>query len=361
MPVEFLSFADLKALSDMPSWKEKSGRMGRKYEEFSRLFKSRKHGTPDDLFFEIEDLPAMGKEYWFLHFCAPPYDEQVVFTFGRSVDPVVVNETGVPEANEQEGVVCAAVCWLYSRGKKEVIFDSTASVRLEKGKSNSIIAENKESRISIAGKYPRFDISLERGGKRVFHAHASHPCEGHPYEMVNILSTPLAPRFGTVMINYYFDFDGELDGRKMKGRAYLQKVVAVMPLAPWNWVRLEFKNGDALDFFTGKPFGDSAKFHIASNAYLEIKGKRTKLRGLKLSTWLEGERRVWLLSGKNLVAALESYSMQPFVMRQKTVFQYDEYLVRVKAFAFSDGERSYSLPDLGGGVGIAEEATGYLL
>ena len=47
-------------------------------------------------------------------------------------------------------------------------------------------------------------------------------------------------------------------------------------------------------------------------------------------------------------------------MKQKTVFQYDEFLVRVKAFAFRDGAREYTLSDLGGGVGLAEDASGYL-
>ena len=361
MPVEFCTLAEFRQLSSSPSWKEKSGRMSSKYAEFSRLFKSRKYATPDELFFEIEDLPSMGKEYWFLHFCSPPHDEQVIFTFGRSVDPVRVNATSVPEADAQKGVECAAVCWLYSRGKKEIIFDTTASVSLEKGARNSIIAEKGESKISITGKYPHFDISLSKGGKRIFYAHASHPHKGHPYEMVNILSTPLAPRFGTVMINYYFDFEGELEGRRMAGSAYLQKVVAAMPLAPWNWVRLEFKNGDEFDFFTGKPLGDKADFHVASNAYVEMDGVRTKLRGLKLESWLEGEKRVWSLTGKNFFCALESYSMQPFVMRQKTVFQYDEFLVRVKAFALKLGGKEYTLSDFGGGVGIAEDARGYLI
>jgi len=358
MPSRTLS--RLRNFKFAPEWKKKTGELSLKLSEFYRLFKSRKCPTPDELFFEIEDLPSMGKEYWFLHFCSPPREEQVIFTFGRSVDPVRVNEASVPEAEGQQGVVCAAVCWLHSRGRKEVIFDTTTNVRLKKGERNSIIAEKGASKISITGKYPHFDISLVKGGKRVFYAHASHPCKGHPYEMVNILTSPLAPRLGTVMINYYFEFEGVLEGKPMKGKAYLQKVVAAMPLAPWNWVRLEFGNGDSLDFFTGKPLGEAAGWHFASNAYIEIGGRRTKLRGLKLSTWLDKEKRVWSLSSKSMVAVLESYSVQPFIMRQKTVFQYDEYLVRAKAFALRMGGKEYTLSDMGGGVGIAEDASGYL-
>jgi hypothetical protein len=271
-----------------------------------------------------------------------------------------VNKSDVLESDAQQGVVCAAVCWLFSGGKKHVIFDTTTNVLLKKGERNSIVAEKGESKISITGKYPHFDISLVKGGKRVFYAHASHPCVGHPYEMVNILSTPLAPSFGTVMINYYFQFEGELEGKPMKGKAYLQKVVAAMPLAPWNWVRLEFGSGDSLDFFTGKPLGEAAGLHFAQNAYIEIGGRRAKLRNLKLSTWLDKEKRIWSLSNKNMVAVLESYSVQPFIMRQKTVFQYDEYLVRAKAFALKMGGKEYTLKDMRGGVGIAEDASGYL-
>ncbi len=354
------TFSKWRNFKFAPEWKKKTNELNNKLSEFYRLFKSRKYPTPDELFFEIEDLPSMGKEYWFLHFCSPPREEQVIFTFGRSVDPVRVNTASVPESDEQQGVVCAAVCWLHSKKGKQVIFDTTTNVRLKKGERNSIIAEKGDGKISITGKYPHFDISLEKGGKRIFYAHASHPCKGHPYEMVNILENPFAPSFGTVMINYYFEFEGTLEGKPMKGKAYLQKVVAAMPLAPWNWVRLEFGNGDSLDFFTGKPLGDKAGLHIASNAYIELAGRRVKLRGLKLKTWLEGEKRVWLLTNKNLVAALESYSVQPFIMKQKTVFQYDEFLVRVKAFAFKDGAREYTLEDLGGGVGLAEDASGYL-
>lgn|GEM_PF-784147 len=396
------SFNKWRKFTFAPEWKKKTGELNNKLTEFYRLFKSRNYPTPDELFFEIEDLPSMGKEYWFLHFCSPPREEQVIFTFGRSVDPVKVNKASVPEADEQQGgdefglkpaacgsmasggepqaiagarhsglkeaapahpnssVVCAAVCWLHTKKGKQVIFDTTTNVRLKKGEKNSIIAEKGDGKISITGKYPHFDISLEKGGKRIFYAHAAHPRKGHPYEMVNILENPFAPSLGTVMINYYFEFEGVLHGKPMKGKAYLQKVVAAMPLAPWNWVRLEFGNGDSLDFFTGKPLGDKAGWHIASNAYIELAGRRVKLKGLKLQTWLEGEKRVWLLTNKNLIAVLESYSVQPFIMRQKTVFQYDEFLVRVKAFAFKDGAREYTLEDLGGGVGIAEDASGYL-
>ncbi|MFA6327919.1 MAG: hypothetical protein WCY41_00560 [Candidatus Micrarchaeia archaeon] len=344
-----------------PEWKKKTGQLNSKLSEFSRLFESKKYPTPDELFFEIEDLPSMGKEYWFLHFCAPPREEQVILTMGRSVDPVLVNGVAVPEGNAQQGVVCAAVCWLQSSNGKQVIFDSSARVRLEKGREKNLLeARDGGSKITISGKYPHFDVELVKGGKKIFTARAYHPSEGKHHEMVHILANPVAPRFGAAMINYYFEFDGVLEGKKLSGKAYLQKVVATMPLAPWNWVRLQFGNGAALDVFTGKPFGNSSGLRFASNYYFEIHGRRVKLHSLSIQTYLEGERKIWVLSGKNFFCAMETYALQPFVMRQKTTFRYDEYLVRVKSFALREGGREYTLSDLGGGVGLAEDASGYL-
>ena len=362
MPIKTLKAFNLwRKLKFAPGWKKKTGEINNKLTEFYRLFKSRNYPTPDELFFEIEDLPSFGKEYWFLHFCAPPFQEQVILTLGRSVDPVRVNETAVPEGAEQEGVVCAAVCWLYSSKKKQVLFDSTARVRLEKGsKANLLEAEKGDSRIAISGKYPKFSVELVRGGKKVFSAKAFPPKHGLPFELVHLMKTPLAPRFGAAMINYYFDFEGVLEGKKLSGKAYLQKVVAVLPLAPWNWVRLHFAKGVALDFFAGKPLGEKSKLHFACNDYVEIGGKRVKLRDLKLSSYLSGEKRIWILSGKNLFAVMESYSLQPFIMKQKTTFRYDEYLVKVTSFALREGGREYTLADLGEGVGLVEDASGYL-
>ncbi len=345
-------------------WKQKTLKINQRLTEFYRIFKKKSYPTADDLFFTLEDLPYLGKEYWFLHFCAPPNEEQVVLTLGRSVEPVKVNDTHVHLEQTAGSVPCAAVCWLYS-GKKQVLFDSIANVSIGSRSKNSgvrsLCAENKKSKMSISGNYPKYSIELVKDGKKIFTARAFPPKHGMPFELVHLLKTPLIPRFGAAMINYYFDFTGTLYGKKLSGKAYLQKVVAVLPLAPWNWVRLHFKNGPALDFFAGKPLGTNSDMHFACNDYVELSGRRVKLRDLKLSSYLSGEKTIWVLSGKNLHCTMETYSLQPFIMKQKTTFRYDEYLVKVKSFAFRDGEREYTLSDFGEGVGLVEDASGYLL
>ncbi len=344
-------------------WAVKAKQLSRKLSAFSRFFKSRNYEAPDDLFFTIEDLPPMGKEYWFLYFCAPHGDEQVILTAGRSAESVKVNRTSLAVSETKESMTCAAVAWYFSKGKKKVLFDSRAEVSLGgiKGALHIICAQNGGFRGSISGKYPNYDIQFDVDGKKVFSAKASPAHKGKPYEMAQMLNTPVAPRLGAWMVNYYFDFKGELEGKKISGRAYLQKVVAAIPLTPWNWVRLEFESGASLDVFAAKPIGETGGVKFAAKAYFEFKGERYPLKGLSLQSWLSGSERIWVLSGKNLLAVMESYGMQPFVMRQKTVFRYDEYIVRAKSFAVKLGSREIAISELGKASGIVEEASGYLL
>jgi len=333
------------------------------FKSFAALFKSRHYAGPDDLFFSLEELPVMGKEYWFLHFCAPPNEEQVVVTVGRSVDPVQVNDQALRSGIlHPDSVSCAAVCWYHSK-RRQVAIDSLAQVSVsKKGRERSLTIQRGANSVVVSGHYPHFSISLTHRGHEVFRAHAHPPKHGLPYEKVHLLKNPIAPRLGAAMVNYYFDFEGKLEGKPLRGKAYLQKVVAVMPLAPWNWVRVHFAKGAALDFFAGKPFGDQKpSMHFASNDFFEVAGHRVRLGGVKLTSWLSGSKRRWLLSGPNLLLAMESYSLQTFSMKQKTKFQYDEYLVRVTDFVYARGPVCHTLQDLGPGVGLVEDASGYLI
>jgi len=310
-------------------------------------------------------LPPLGKEYWFLHFSAPPEKSQVILTLGRSAEAVRVNSSpleGVMEKGGKGSIRCAAVGWLYS-GSKRVLMDSHADVTIQKGRKESALeAKGRDSRVEVRGTYPNFDVSFSKGGTEIFAAKAFAPKSGLPYEMLYILDNPLVPKLSTVLVNYYFDFKGALYGKPITGKAYLQKVIAVMPLAPWNWVRINFASGAVIDFFTGKPFGDKSEVRFAGNAYFEHEGRRVKLDGrLLLSSCMDGESRIWLLTGKNLFLSMRTYSLQPFVMKQRTVFRYDEYLVKVTDFAYREGGNEHSLTTLGGGTGIVEEASGYLL
>jgi len=354
-----------KLLADR-SWKAKFQGLRSKLGAFSRLFKSKSYASPDDLFFSIEDLPTFGKEYWFLYFCAPPHDTQVILTLGRSVEPFRVNENEVTEPAgaevEKKGegaMACAAVCWLYS-GKKKVLFDSVAQVEIKRGGLHSISAWNGSERMAATGKYPNFKVMLASKGKTLFKADIFPPKKGLPYEIIHLLKNKFVPRFGAAMINYYFDFKGQADGKPLSGKAYLQKVVAVLPLAPWNWVRIYFESGAVLDFFTGKPLGDKSGLRVASKAYFEANGVQTELSGIKLQTFGDGQRRRWLLTSGDLSLSLQTYSMQPFVMRQKMEFRYDEYLVRVTDFELRLKGKRYNLKAVGAGRGIAEDASGYL-
>ena len=365
-----------------------------------RLFKTKHYADPDELFFTFEDLPMMGKEYWFLYFLVPGGKQQTVLTFGRADDPVRVNRTSVDKASESgpdsnrftndggrpaeaggfpQSLPCAAVCWMHDKRKK-VLIDSYAQVTLERARGkkagagegnaraegpeiNRLVASSgPKHRVVVEGKYPYYDVRLVDDGKTIFSARAHPPKKGMPYEIVNLLRTPLVTRFGAVMVNYYFEFEGRMNGKPLAGKAYLQKVVAVMPLAPWNWVRLEFAGGATFDFFTAKPLGNGKQeIHFACNDFLEINGRKIKTGKLTLSSWMAGEKRRWLLTGKDFYLSMESFALQPFVMKQKMTFRYDEYLVVARDFVMKAEGKTYYLQDLGAASGIVEEASGYLI
>lgn len=352
------------------SWRQSSTALVSRMKFVQNLFKRKDYANQDDFFFTIEDLPYLGKEYWFMHFVVPGSDEQVVITAGRSQEAVQVNRSKVREnagsisGAESPGIAdCAAVCWMYS-GKKEVFIDSSGVVGLKKTNTGHRLFFRKgRNEMSIKGAYPDFDIELRSGNKPVFSVKASAKKVGDAWEMHRLLENPVVKGVGAVIVNYFFDFDGEIRGKRVRGKAYLQKVVATVPFAPWNWVRIEFKGGDAFDYFAGKPLGVDfgPMVHFLCNNYLELGGERHKINGMKLESFIEGENRRWVLSGEGIFLSMESYSLQPFSMKQKTRFQYDEYLVRVTDFYCRVGDRAYTLKDMGPGSGIIEDAYGYLI
>lgn len=372
--------AILKSLSSTQSWRWQAGRLRERMQQAGRLLQSRHYGAPDDFFFSFDELPSFGKEYWFLLFCVPGRREQVVLTFGRAVEEVKVNETDVPArppgAKTQEpppspafpssapsSLNCAAVCWLHGKNK-QVILDSSAVVSLEHTPRLKRLraASGPRESVCIEGSYPHYRALLKKGGRTIFRARILPPKSGMPYEMVHLMRSPLLRGFGADMVNYYFRFEGTLQGKPVAGLAYLQKVLAVLPLAPWNWVRIQFASGAALDFFAAKPLGTPlGEIHFACNDYFEIKGRRIKLGGLKLDSWGEGETRRWVLSGKHLYLSMESYALQPFRMKTKTAFEYDEFLVTVNDFELRADGKTYTLGDVGAGSGIVEDARGYLI
>lgn len=346
------------------SWKKSAAPLLSRMHFLHRFLKEKKCPHPDCFFFSIEDLPYFGKEYWFLYFMVPGSDEQVVLTAGRAQGQVSVNKNKVQkseQAPDSRAANCAAVCWMHS-GRKEVLIDSTGVVGVESSRGNNRMFFRKGKNVlSIQGAYPHFQISLKKGSKEIFFAAACARKEGIQWEMPRLLENPLTKGFGALMVNYFFDFEGRMHKKRIKGKAYLQKVVTTIPLAPWNWVRIQFEKNAALDFFTAKPFGDiSQRMHVWSNCFFEKDGKRTRLHGIELASAAFG-KPLWTLKGKNLLLSMQPYSLQRFSMRQNTQFHYDEHLVRAKEFSLQIGKKKYTLKELGAASGIVEDAYGYLL
>ncbi|MFH1306369.1 MAG: hypothetical protein ABIH83_01770 [Candidatus Micrarchaeota archaeon] len=361
----------IRRLLSTKKWRVDAINLKSRINAFSRVFKSNVYKGPDDLFFSIEELPISGKEYWFMHLCVPGKKEQVVLTFGRAQGSVTVNRTHVKSSkkkliNPKEGeVCCAALCWLYdSKLGKKVVLDSNVLLKVQsKGEGKLLVAERNKKIVSVRGHYPNYYVSVSSGSKSYFKAKVRAPTDGMiPYEIVEIFKPPVAKGLGVVIVNYYFDFSGMLNSKKVKGKAYLQKVIAAIPFTPWNWIRIQFESGSTIDFFVGRPFGKSRHgLHVHCVAFFEHNGKRYEFKNLKIKSWLEGKNSRWLLHGDKFYLAMKSYALQAFLMKTKTTFKYNEYLVEAVDFAAITKKGAITLEDVGKGSGIVEDASGYLL
>lgn len=360
---------DLQKYLEDSKVQEKLEFLKSRFDAFGRMFKRKHYALPDDLFFAIEDLPLIGKEYWFLHFCVPGSKDQAIITFGRALDKVRVNRTNVDKITKKSvnlklnEIPCASVVWLYdSKRGKRVVLDSEVSLSIEGGDgAKTLEAKKGKSHAKVCGKYPNYRVSLVKNSKNIFDAKVKKPSGAKtPFEIIRMFAQPIAPGLEAAMVNYYFDFEGKMNGRKISGSAYLQKVVAAIPLAPWNWVRMHFEDGTVLDFFAGKPLGDP-KIKVACVAYLEHGGKRVKLECPELEFMGDGEKRSWILRGVDFLLCMKSYSVQRFKMSNKTEFIYDEFLVTATDFVAKFEKKTITIDDTGAGSGIVEEASGYLI
>lgn len=164
------------------------------------------------------------------------------------------------------------------------------------------------------------------------------------------------------------ELTGKVDGEKIGGTAYFQRVCVNAPMPPWFWGIFHFKDSATLTYF--KPhfmgfelrgdicFFDGAEMHIFTDVGV---------------TRVEGECPSFRVVGKNRQASISftvssySHSSWTFTGRLldilKTTLVYNEYPAKIRDLALTgnDGKTMISSEELGEGVGNAEHATGVLL
>ncbi len=346
------------------------------------LQKPKEFSKADEMLFSFEELPVFGKEYWFLSFAPTAADSlsQLVLTFGRATGEVIVNRKPVREAiaagTEKE---CMAIGWRYS-GEKKVFASGVQKVRAiqaagNEGK-NAIQSSSKNFSFSLSGNYPSYEIQCTgESGKTFFKAKMIRPPAGEtPFEFASLFKGV----FGFQLLNLYFDFQGELEGKAFNGKCYLQKVLGVGPFVPWRWARCVFQNGSVMEFFEMTAPSPSFLPKQALDSWYSFQrpgGKRVTTYGkIKIDKLepeegaLQGAQTRWVASSEDGKAFLEAstYAQHTFSFENKATgkFIYEEHFAKANDFYYlaAKGGASAKIGKAGVHAGGKNEAkTGALL
>ena len=173
------------------------------------------------------------------------------------------------------------------------------------------------------------------------------------------------------------------------GTAYFQKVMVNAPVAPWFWGILHFGDGSALQYFNphvgmaaleNNPFSGMVRLDRARKSltkditFYDASGKQTThFKDVKIRAERRGGLPAWRISGKNGGAEIEfvvdAYAHSCWTFRKKiggvlpvrSRLDYNEYPCRCSFFELRKNGKKKTLADIGGGVGNAEYAWGFLI
>jgi len=173
----------------------------------------------------------------------------------------------------------------------------------------------------------------------------------------------------------HLNLSGSIDGKKIDGSAYFQKVQVNAPSAPWFWGLAHFDTGSALTYFF--PYLGTAIFNKTDTCrYDTLKLPLSRLirffDGKKIHEFDKarikeiqgGETPTWGVSSKKgpgIKFTVETYSRSYWRFEEKkwlrNVLYYNEYPMKITEFKMGD----LSLDDLGDSMGNAEHTWGRLL
>ncbi len=335
-----------------------------RYGTIKRLFlKKEKSRAVDDLFFSFDELPVFGKEYWFMKFTSATGSKtQLLFMFGRSAGDIIINgrclENKKIAKDKYQGY---AVSWAYDE-KQNSIMDGPSTIKILK---NSIIVKNKSISACFSGSFPEYDLDVSKNGKNICRLKITEPKN----ETLKFqISENYKAFFGYELVNLYFDFEGKLFEKDFRGRCYVQKVVVVGPFVPWRWGRIVFRNNSILTYFIPnlEVFGKEYRIDSSFEYYDSISKKNYHYTDVDVYAFSAPDGCVrWIVTGDNgdegnLFICMKSYSHEVFTFRKWSDFTYIEYLVEVVDFSLNIGGKDVDLLDVDGGIGMVEDAGGYV-
>ncbi|MBW6451618.1 MAG: hypothetical protein K0B02_02715 [DPANN group archaeon] len=353
----------LKIMSDIEKKqiKDRITKINSKYKTIISLKNSEKTKKDiDTTFFSFEDLPPTGKEYWFLKFVSTKKDDnrQLILMFGEGAETIKINKQQIDQNTNQDNKQDKngyMTVWYYDSNKK-LIFDEKCTISIDK---NNIKTTNKQNHINYNGKFPKYSLDITKNNKTICNLKIKIPEKTtNSFEFYHNFKSLL----GFALINIYLDFDGTLNGKNFKGKAYIQKVIVIGPFIPWRWGRIVFSNGSILTYYV--PTIDIMKLSYKLDSILEFydntTNKKYSYQDIKIKKIGHINPR-WIITADNdnFFVSIKTYSSHKFGFKKIGSFTYIEYLSKVTDIFIENSK--IDTTKLGSGLGLTEDATGYIL
>ncbi len=311
----------------------------------------------DPMFFCFEDLPFFGKEYWFMKFTptAPRDSRQILAMFGRATEDLEINRKKIISEESGKGRAGFMSSWYFDQRKREII-DDRCEIKISGG---NIESNSSNAKITMRGKFPKYKLIIKKHGKDVCNLEITKPTrDENVYEFESFFKAFA----GFALINLNFNFNGKLNGKKIHGKCYVQKVIVVGPLVPWYWGRITFENGSVLKYYLPRIELLGVDYKLISQFifYDSRTGKKHNFNGLNVKK-LNGKLPRFMVSdsGGNISIIIDTYSSHKFIFKKIGAFNYSEFLGKVK-YMYVSG-KNIDVSKLGNGIGLVEEASGYVL
>lgn len=306
----------------------------------------------DRVMYNTENLPPLGKEYWWFLFFGQDGKNPVQFMlliFRKHGKKMLFNDKKMKfEKIGKNKFQAVTSGWVYDGEELRDLGDTNAIVEIQEKK---IVSEISGQKMIFSGSFPNYELTV---GDLI----NLKITEGNYLESKNACGVFLPP-FGMGWVDIFSDVDGVAFGIKFKGAAHLQKVVGATIFGPFHWGRIIFQNGSSTSIFCLKTGKDSKIYFRKSLTFHDIENKKIiKFDNPKLK--ITRRKNNWIVEGKdndkNLRIVLEIYATKRYSMKGGGSQVYIEYAVIPKEFNLETKDKMITLDDLGKGVGTFEDA-----
>ncbi len=314
--------------------------------------------------FSFEKLPRHGKEYWFFLFTSnnPKNGRQFMLTFGdQNISSYIVDDCKIKEKYSFKGGHKGPSSYLFYDRKMHRFPTLLSSIDI---KRDRLEVKSGKREILFEGKYPNYVLKIKENGKVVCNLKTKKGSDYTEHEVIDYFSGDI----GAGYINLLLDFRGKLNGSAFSGHGYVQKVISTAPIPgiPWYWCRIYFPGKYILDFLQPhvSVLNLSKEFTVYGYFYDIRKKRKYSFENIKVSKYGKKNRQ-FLVHGKSreseFTIMLDRYAKKRFSLNSVGKLTYEQNLVTVSSFSFETKDTLITKKDTGEGIGIMEDAYGYIL